>query len=365
MKQNLKPTLNPTPAMNMNPIKPCADDSQSINPVGRRFIMIPQGSSCLATLGCVRESRWDSSSDSTRKNKVQIPNTKFQRSSRRQIATRTDGKLELGAWSLVFIWCLVFGSWSFSAKAELPEPDNIIYGVITRGGVPVSAADTDVVVEAHRTSDGAVVASYRMGDSPRSGNNYTLRVPLEVFTPINDPLASLTGTSLTIAVSDFNGVFAEVPFTIGGRGQFQQLNISQIAGSDSDGDGLLDAWELAVFGNLLQSTITDRDGDGVTDGAEYLAGTDPNDPNDRFRLTIQRMLTGEDLTFVARAASGAGTGKVRRYTLESTTNLAAPNWAPVNGYVNVAGAGQTVHYPVPPQGPNMVFYRVLITLGAP
>ena len=251
-------------------------------------------------------------------------------------------------------------------RAELPEPDNIVYGNVTRGGLPLSAANTDVVVEARRTSDGAVVASYRMGDSPRSGDYYTLRVPLEVFTPLLDPIASGTGTPFTIAARDDSGTFVEVPFTQGDRGQFHQLNLSQFFGSDSDGDGLPDAWEMAVFGNLNQSATTDQDGDGVSDGAEYQAGTDPKNSNDRFRLLIQQGPTGEDLTFVARAASGTGyEGKVRRYTLEATTDLTNPNWTALNGFSNVVGAGQTVHYPVPPQGPTMVFYRVAITLANP
>ena len=45
--------------------------------------------------------------------------------------------------------------------------------------------DTDVVIEARRNSDGVVVASYRMGDSPRSRDSFTLRVPqLNLLVPL-------------------------------------------------------------------------------------------------------------------------------------------------------------------------------------
>lgn len=249
-------------------------------------------------------------------------------------------------------------------QAEIPEPDNIVYGTITRNGQNITAADTDVVLEARRTADGQVVASYRMGDSARSGNFYTLRVPLEAFAPAIDPLASLTSTPLVIAASDFNGVFAEAPFTQGTRGQFQRLNLVHSGGLDSDGDQLLDEWELAWFGNLLQSQGTDKDGDGITDGTEYLAGSKPNDPNSRFQLNIQRLANnGKEVSFVAGAAIGPGyQSKTREFTLEAATNLANPVWEAVPGYGNVVGAGQTVRYVVPEPSQQGRFYRVSIRL---
>ncbi len=57
-------------------------------------------------------------------------------------------------------------------------------------------------------------------------------------------------------------------------------------GVDSDGDGIADAWELIHFGNLTTATATsDYDGDGMTDLQEYLAGTDPRDPDDNLLIT--------------------------------------------------------------------------------
>ena len=45
--------------------------------------------------------------------------------------------------------------------------------------------------------------------------------------------------------------------------------------SDTDADGLLDAWEQIYFGNLAQTAVGDFDGDGFTNQAEHLAGTNP------------------------------------------------------------------------------------------
>jgi len=47
---------------------------------------------------------------------------------------------------------------------------------------------------------------------------------------------------------------------------------------DSDGDGLLDAWEMAHFGHLGFSGSDNPDGDGVANAEEFARGTVPTDP---------------------------------------------------------------------------------------
>lgn len=59
-----------------------------------------------------------------------------------------------------------------------------------------------------------------------------------------------------------------------------------VAGADTDGDGIADAWERTWFGNLTTANASsDYDHDGSTDLQEYLAGTSPTDPNDMLRIT--------------------------------------------------------------------------------
>ncbi len=48
---------------------------------------------------------------------------------------------------------------------------------------------------------------------------------------------------------------------------------------DTDGDGLLDSWEIEQFGNLDRDGTGDADGDGISDLDEFKDGSDPNVPN--------------------------------------------------------------------------------------
>ena len=49
--------------------------------------------------------------------------------------------------------------------------------------------------------------------------------------------------------------------------------------SDSDGDGLPDAWETEKFGNLGQTGSGDPDTDSLTNAQEFTAGTNPSNPD--------------------------------------------------------------------------------------
>jgi hypothetical protein len=56
--------------------------------------------------------------------------------------------------------------------------------------------------------------------------------------------------------------------------------------SDTDGDGLPDAWELDKFSSLTRSDgdADDSDNDGLSDLAEWIAGSDPDDPKSQFKI---------------------------------------------------------------------------------
>ncbi len=242
--------------------------------------------------------------------------------------------------------------------AELPAPDNILYGTITLASRTLTAADSNVVVEARRTAGGAVLASYRLGSDAGLGGFYRLKIPLEELAPASDsPEASVVGDSLVLVVRNQSGVQLQLPYQIPERGHAQRLDFGTGV-LDSDNDGLPDAWELAIFGNLGQNGTGDPDGDGVNNLGEFTTGTNPADGTGVFRLSIARSGPVNRLvSFFAVTASGAGyTGYDRIYTLESTTNLALGNWRGVPNYTNVLGNNTTVSY-LSSEADAQTFYR--------
>ncbi len=255
---------------------------------------------------------------------------------------------------------------SAAARAVLPEPDNVIFGSITRDGVPVTAADSDVSVEVRRSPDGPPIASYTMGRNARLGDRYAVRVKLESIVPVADSDATQTNDVVYLVVSDFNGAFAGTNLVVGARGTLRQLNLggAPVSNGDSDGDGLPDAWELARFGNLGNGPGS-LGANGQTALYNYTTGSDPNDPADGFFLRIARTGPAKSVSYVARAASGAGyEGLVRSYSLEFATNLNAIAWKPVPGQTNITGNNTTISYTTAETGSNVV-YRGQVRLLRP
>jgi MBG domain len=107
-------------------------------------------------------------------------------------------------------------------------------------------------------------------------------------------------------------------------------------------------WREAYFGDPANSgagaDAADFDGDMVSNLSEYIFGTDPTTADSGQLLTLGSSSGGLELSFTARAASGAGyAGLTRTYTLQTTTTLTVSNsWTPVAGFTAVVGAGQVV-----------------------
>lgn len=123
--------------------------------------------------------------------------------------------------------------------------------------------------------------------------------------------------------------------------------------TDSDGDGLPDAWESAHGLNpLVGNSTSDSDSDGLTDRQEYLAGSDPLDPTSKLRAAAT---TGSGGDFSIDVATVQG----KTYRIEKRSSLSTP-WMP--WVESVAGTGGTVRVTDPSAMSQTAqsFYRAIV-----
>ncbi|PYJ59276.1 MAG: hypothetical protein DME24_13385, partial [Verrucomicrobia bacterium] len=91
---------------------------------------------------------------------------------------------------------------------------------------------------------------------------------------------------------------------------------------DTDGDGLPDAWELQYFPSISDPSATpnaDPDSDGFTNLQEYLAGTDPKDPNSSLKIDSVT-ITGSQTSLRFTAVAG------KTYTVLYRDDLSNGAW---------------------------------------
>jgi hypothetical protein len=124
--------------------------------------------------------------------------------------------------------------------------------------------------------------------------------------------------------------------------------------TDTDLDGMPDAWERIHFPGLDPASIApgdDPDGDGFTSLAEWQAGTNPHDPDSSLRLGPARLDGGDA---VLRFATVAG----RRYSVQASAN---PNggWLTIAQDIIGTGGNIFLNDPAVVSAPHR-FYRLML-----
>ena len=105
-----------------------------------------------------------------------------------------------------------------------------------------------------------------------------------------------------------------------------------------------DEWKLHFFGSLANPSagdLADADGDGVPSWREYMAGTDPTDPNSRLQLSGSLIPAGKAQS---RMAIYWLTAPGRAYEVQWASNLSGGVWsvlAAVSGDGTVASCFDT------------------------
>lgn len=126
---------------------------------------------------------------------------------------------------------------------------------------------------------------------------------------------------------------------MGGKSLFYS-RLLPCGAADNDADHLPDSWEMEYGGMTnLQSGFHDFDDDGMSDSAEYIAGSLPDDASSVFHLES----TGESLEEGVIIAWNGLAG--RFYTLMETTNILDPSaWTRVSGATALPGIDDIMTY---------------------
>ena len=119
-------------------------------------------------------------------------------------------------------------------------------------------------------------------------------------------------------------------------------------------DGLPMAWLLQNFGTTNVDANADPDHDGMSNMQEYLAGTDPNNPNSVLRTTAESFAPGG-----TSATLTWNSVPTRYYYIYKTPSLSSPSWTDsVLGLISPSAGSSTTTGFAGTSAPAR-FYRVL------
>jgi hypothetical protein len=260
-----------------------------------------------------------------------------------------------------------------TAHAFPPGPYHLLYGTVRdRYGTPLTTANSQVIFQS--PSGAQFIAPVIPGLRP--GVNYQIKVPMDsgaapdIYAPnVQVPTAPF---KLVVVVNGVTNLPMEMTtnFALGQWTKTTRIDLT--LGSDSNGDGIPDAWEYAFLATLglniplsslnANSVLTP---DGLTLRQQYLLGTYPFDPGDPLKILL---LGFNGNAPILQFPTVAG----RSYTVLSSSDL--KNWNPVsfNLSSDAAGSAGRAFYAAttiatiqvttapPPPGTTRQFYKIMV-----
>jgi hypothetical protein len=118
---------------------------------------------------------------------------------------------------------------------------------------------------------------------------------------------------------------------------------------DSDGDGMLDEWEVSHFEDMDEDGSGDADSDGSSDLSEFVAGTDPT--NALSKLQVET-IDGDEPYMVLHWSSVSN----RIYSIWGSTNILTNDWWNIDS--NIPAVPPLNIWTVTPSFTDFEFYRI-------
>lgn len=190
--------------------------------------------------------------------------------------------------------------------------------------------------------------------------------------PVRAFVETSSGSSINIGATDVAAGYTTI--NMRNQAQTQQVEV-EITGNtvvtlgfdqgdtDTDSDGLPDAWEREHFGGIGRDGTGDFDGDGVSDKDEYVFDSNPtNAASGRPVLSVATDADGFKVTFPTVGG--------RSYTVKSRDSLGSGQWNAVSAGGNpVAGDGTSKTVidasAKPADNVSKRFYRVEAAISTP
>ena len=204
-------------------------------------------------------------------------------------------------------FCALISFLTPTAADGIPEPDLVLYGAVinTRSNAnlrlghgtltwtfePLGGGSPIVVRTDLANIDNQFSYILRLSaETPIPGFNPTVNTLPLTPSPIAYDRALVSWEGLPVTFADPGQTLTTV--STADRGRLERIDLYVSVPIVIDANGLPVDWELLYFGRTGIDAAADADNDGMSNLAEYLAGTDPTDPDSALAFTEATLISG-------------------------------------------------------------------------